>query len=62
MDSTTVQPPDDIRRLGQFLGLGQHWGYVDVNSQEAAEMALARWALLRQLRELQPPPGKAGVP
>jgi len=61
MDSTTVQTPDDIRRLGQFLGLGEDWGYVDVNSQEAVEMALARWALLRQLHALRPTPEKAGA-
>jgi hypothetical protein len=61
MDSTTVQPPDDLRRLGQFLGLGEDWGYVDVSSQEAVEMALARWALLRQLRDLRDHPEKEGV-
>ena len=47
-----AQNPDDIHRLGHFLGLGENWGYVDVSVDKVVEQALARWALLRQLREL----------
>lgn len=45
----------DIGRLGQFLGIGDRWTYFDVHSNTAAAEALQRWALLRQLRDLQPP-------
>lgn len=45
----------DIGRLGQFLGIGDRWTYFDVDTGAAAAAALQRWALLRQLRELQAP-------
>jgi len=45
----------DIERLGQFLGMGQRLPYADVHAEAAAASALQRWALLRQLQELQLP-------
>lgn len=52
----------DVGRLGQFLGIGDRWTYFDVHTSAAAAEALQRWALLRQLRDLQPPfePSEAG--
>ncbi len=45
----------DVGRLGQFLGIGDRWTYFDAHTRTAAAEALQRWALLRQLRELQAP-------
>lgn len=44
----------DVGRLGQFLGIGDRWTYYDIHTRAAAAEALQRWALLRQLRDLQP--------
>lgn len=55
MDSTT-QNPDDIHRLGHYLGLDRGWGYVDISANQSVKLALARWALLRQLHELKTHP------